>query len=101
MGETVAKGVSVGDAKALSVGAAVAGAVLAEAGADPKTFVTTPVRGTHPGGTARIGVAVDRNLETAVSGLYVADASVLPAAPGAPPILTIMALARHAARRMG
>lgn len=101
VGAVVEKGVTVRDAASLSGGAAMAGAVLTEAGADPATFVTTPLRGTHPGGTARIGVAVDRNLETAVSGLYVADASVLPAAPGAPPILTIMALARHAARRMG
>ncbi len=48
--ETVAKGVSVGDAKALTAGTSMAGAIPDEAGADPKTFVTTPLRGTYPGG---------------------------------------------------
>jgi choline dehydrogenase-like flavoprotein len=37
---------------------------------------------------------------TRVAGLYVADASVLPSAPGAPPILTIIALAKYAAKRI-
>jgi choline dehydrogenase-like flavoprotein len=62
--------------------------------------VTTPLRGAHPGGTARIGEAVDRTLATTVSGLYLADASVLPAAPGAPPILTIVALAKYLAKQL-
>jgi choline dehydrogenase-like flavoprotein len=100
VGETVSKGVTVRDAHLLSCGASMAGALLEEAGADPRTFVTAPLRGTHPGGTARIGVSVDANLETDLPGLYVADASVLPAAPGAPPILTIVALAKYAAKRM-
>ncbi|MBU4608864.1 MAG: GMC family oxidoreductase, partial [Methanobacterium sp.] len=38
---------------------------------------------------------VDENLETKIKGLFVADASVLPLAPGAPPILTIIALAKR------
>ena len=91
----VKKGVTNRDAVLLSEGAAIAGAILEEAGVDPSTFVSTPVRGAHPGGTARIGEAVDINLATEVSGLYVADASVLPTSPGAPPILTIVALAKY------
>lgn len=83
------------DAVLLSEGAAIAGSILEKAGADPSIFVSTPVRGAHPGGTARIGEAVDKNLMTEVDGLYVADASVLPASPGAPPILTIVALAKY------
>ncbi len=83
------------DAVLLSEGANIAGSILEKAGADPSTFVSTPVRGAHPGGTARIGEAVDKNLTTEVDGLYVADASVLPASPGAPPILTIVALAKY------
>ena len=93
--EAVKKGITNRDAVLLSEGAAIAGAILEEAGADPSTFVSTPLRGAHPGGTARIGEAVDKNLATGVSGLYVADASVLPASPGAPPILTIVALAKY------
>jgi choline dehydrogenase-like flavoprotein len=88
------------DAALLSEGAAIAGALLEHAGVDPTTVVTTPLRGAHPGGTARIGEAVDRTLATTVSGLYLADASVLPAAPGAPPILTIVALAKYLAKQL-
>jgi choline dehydrogenase-like flavoprotein len=96
--EDVKKVVTNRDAVLLSEGAAIAGSILEEAGADPSTFVSTPVRGAHPGGTARIGEAVDKNLATEVSGLYVADASVLPAAPCAPPILTIVALAKYVSK---
>jgi len=96
--EKVVKGVTNRDAAILSEGAAIAGAILKEAGVAPYTFVTTPLRGAHPGGTAKIGVVVDKNMETEVHGLYVADASVLPSAPGAPPILTIVALAKYVSR---
>jgi choline dehydrogenase-like flavoprotein len=94
----VKKGVTNRDAVLLSEGASIAGSILEKAGADPSTFVSTPLRGAHPGGTARIGEAVDKNLATALSGLYVADASVLPASPGAPPILTIVALAKYVSK---
>ena len=100
VGETIVKGVTAKDAELLAVGASIAGIILEGAGADPRTLVIASLRGPHPGGTARIGVTVDNNLETAVSGLYVADASVLPVAPGGPPILTIVALAKHATRRI-
>jgi choline dehydrogenase-like flavoprotein len=96
--DEVKKGVTNRDAVRLSEGAAMAGSILENAGADPRTFVSTPLRGAHPGGTARIGEAVDKCLATEVSGLYVADASVLPASPGAPPILTIVALAKYLSR---
>ncbi|RZN40379.1 MAG: GMC family oxidoreductase [Methanophagales archaeon ANME-1-THS] len=99
--EQVEKGVTNRDAVLLSEGAAVAGSILEEAGVDPATFVATPLRGAHPGGTAKIGVAVDTRLETGVSGLYVMDASVLPAAPGAPPLLTIVALAKYGSKLIG
>jgi len=100
VGETVQKGVTAQDARLLTSGAGVAGAILGEAGVDSGTFVTAPLRGSHPGGTARIGVAVDTTLMTSIPGLYITDASVLPSAPGAPPILTIIALAKYAAGMM-
>ena len=96
--EEIKKGVTNRDATIISEGASIAGSVLEKVGVDPSTFVSTPLRGAHPGGTAMVGIAVDKNLATEVSGLYVADASVLPAAPGAPPILTIVALAKYVAR---
>jgi choline dehydrogenase-like flavoprotein len=86
------------DVSLLAEGSAVAGAILTEAGVDPNTLTSTLARGAHPGGTAAIGDVVDTNLETEISGLYVADASVFPCAPGAPPVLTIVALARRLGR---
>jgi len=98
--EMIRKGVTVRDAERLIDGATHATALLTGAGVDPCTLVTAPLRGSHPCGTARIGVSVDTNLETAIPGLYVTDASVLPKAPGRPPILAIIALARYASDRM-
>ena len=94
----ITKGVTNLDATRIAEGASIAGSILEEAGAS--TLVSTPLRGAHPGGTAKIGVSVDKHLATEISGLYVVDASVLPAAPGAPPILTIVALANYVSRRI-
>jgi len=95
VGKNVTKFNTAKDVELLSRGTAIAGAILKEAGVDPTTLVSTYARGAHPGGTAAIGEVVDKNLETKFKGLYVADASVFPKAPGAPPILTIMALAKR------
>ena len=84
----------------LAEGSSLAGAILTEGGVDPDTLVSTPARGAHPGGTAAIGEVVDKNLETEVEGLYVCDASVFPRAPGAPPVLTILALAKKLAKHI-
>ena len=89
------------DVGLLAKGAAASAAILTEAGVDPKTLTSTIARGAHPGGTAAIGEVVDKNLETEVSGLFVADASVFPWAPGAPPVLTIAALAKRLGNYIG
>jgi choline dehydrogenase-like flavoprotein len=83
------------DVELLSKGSAIAGSILNGAGVDTHTLVSTPPRGAHPGGTAAIGDVVNKNLETEIEGLFVADASVFPEAPGAPPVLTIIALAKR------
>ena len=101
VGTTITKRVTVADCERLIRGTAVATSLLTKSGVDPATIVTAPLRGSHPCGTARIGISVDTKLETAVTGLYVVDASALPSAPGAPPILSIIALARYAAEKMG
>jgi choline dehydrogenase-like flavoprotein len=74
--------------------------ILIEAGADPSTIFTTPLRGTHPSGTVRIGTMVDENLQTATQGLYVCDASVFPEALGRPTVLTIIGLAKRLAKHL-
>ncbi len=89
------------DVALLAEGSAVAGTILKESGVNPVTLTSTPARGAHPGGTAAIGQVVDTNLETEISGLFVADASVFPNAPGAPPVLTIVALAKRLGTFLG
>lgn len=71
--------------------------LLVKAGVDPSSIVSTPIRGAHPGGTAAIGKVVDKNLETEIKGLFISDTSVIPQAPGRPPILTVTALAKRLA----
>ena len=98
--ESVVKYNTLRDVELLSTGSAIAGSILKETGVDAHTLVSTYPRGAHPGGTAAIGRVVDRNLETNISGLYVADASVLPEVPGAPPVLTICALAKRLGKHL-
>ena len=88
------------DVALLARGSAIAGSILTEAGVIPETLVSTYARGAHPGGTAAIGEIVDTNLQTEIEGLYVADASVFPEAPGAPPVVTIIALAKRLAKHI-
>lgn len=88
------------DIQYLAEGCAVAGAILENAGVDPNTIISTIYRGAHPGGTAPIGEVVDNNLKTEIDGFYVCDASVIPKAPGAPPILLILALAKKLSKHL-
>ncbi|MFA5096397.1 MAG: GMC family oxidoreductase [Candidatus Omnitrophota bacterium] len=75
--------------------------ILIKAGADPKSlFTMKQIRGPHPGGTAAIGEVVDNMLETEIKNLFVCDNSVLPKAPGLPPILTLIALSKWLAKRL-
>ena len=74
--------------------------ILIEAGARRDTIFTTPLRGTHPSGTVRIGTLVDRNLQTEMQGLYVCDASVFPEALGRPTVLTIIGLGKRLAKKL-
>lgn len=94
------KAVTDRDRERLDAGAEHSRKILEAAGADPKTITVSRVQGAHPGGTAAIGKVVDADLRTDVEGLYVCDASVLPTAPGLPPILTICALGKRLGRRL-
>lgn len=98
--DSVVKYSTAHDVELLSQGSAIAGVILKQAGVNPHRLISTPARGAHPGGTAALGEVVDENLETEISGLFVADASVFPEAPGAPPVLTILALAKRLAKHI-
>lgn len=74
--------------------------ILVAAGADAGRIFMTPLRGTHPSATARIGHTVDERLETATRGLFVCDASVFAQALGRPTVLTIIGLAKRLAAHL-
>jgi choline dehydrogenase-like flavoprotein len=74
--------------------------ILLEAGAKPETIFTTPLRGTHPSGTVRVGTLVDEQLQTEIQGLYVCDASVFPEALARPTVLTIIGLSKRLAKHI-
>ncbi|MBA2853060.1 choline dehydrogenase-like flavoprotein [Methanococcus maripaludis] len=87
---SVKKEMSMNDTRTLCEGVSKASKYLYNLGIE-NIYSTVP-RGSHPGGTCAVGKVVDKNLETEIEGLYVCDASVIPKAPGAPPILGIMAV---------
>ena len=72
--------------------------ILLKMGVSKESIVATSLKGAHPGGTAAVGEVVNNNFESEIRGLYVADASVIPEAPGRPPILTIVAIAKKVAK---
>ena len=74
--------------------------ILIEAGVKPETLFMTPLRGTHPSGTVRIGEMLDENLQTEVKGLYVCDASTFPEALARPTVLTIIGLGKRLAKHL-
>jgi len=88
------------DYKKLNKGAELSKQILLEAGVKKKDMFITKPRGAHPGGTAAIGDVVNTDLETEIKNLYVCDASVFPQSPGAPPIVTIIALAKRLAKKL-
>ena len=97
---TVSKPVTEQDWVRLREGSTIAEEILVKAGADRRSIVVSKPQGAHPGGTAAIGKVVDADLQTKVDNLFVCDGSVLPTAPGMPPILTIAALAKRLAKTL-
>jgi choline dehydrogenase-like flavoprotein len=84
------------DKQRMQKGYAKAKEILHHAGA--KKIFSTLWTSAHPGGSVRIGELVDSNLQTAYDNLYVCDCSVIPAAWGLPPTLTVLALAKRLAK---
>ena len=81
------------DRKKLAHGVGMAKAILREAGAH-HIFKSWHFAA-HPGGSVRIGEGVDADLQTPTPGLYVCDASVIPAPWGLPPTLTLLCLGKR------
>ena len=97
---TISKPLTKNDRPRLKAAEEVCHKILIEAGADPSTIFMTPLRGTHPSGTVRIGRMLDQNLQTEVEGLYVCDASTFPEALDRPTVLTIIGLAKRLSKHL-
>jgi choline dehydrogenase-like flavoprotein len=93
----VSKGLTASDRARLDRAQDVARRILVRAGCAPETILGTPLRGTHPSASVRVGEMLSTDLETDVAGLHVCDASVFPEALGRPTVLTIISLARRLA----
>ena len=88
------------DQQRLNHAAIVCRKILVEAGCDSESIFITPLRGTHPSGTVRIGEMLDTDLRTEVEGLYVCDASTFPEALDRPTVLTIIALGKRLSQHL-
>ena len=80
-------------------GVGMARAILAAAGA--RHVFKSWHFAAHPGGSLRIGDAVDSDLQTATPGLFVCDASVIPEPWGLPPTLTLLCLGQRLGQYLG
>ena len=84
--------------KAFNRGFEKAEKILKKVGA--KDMFKTQISGAHPGGTAKIGEVVDKNLQTKYENLYVCDDSVIPEEFGFPPVLTLIGLGKRLAKHL-
>ncbi len=83
------------DMKRLDKGVGIIRKVLKKAGAADDSILAFKPSGAHPSASCRIGVVVDKNLETRIKNLYCCDASVLPTSLGLPLVWTIVALGKR------
>jgi choline dehydrogenase-like flavoprotein len=87
------------DTDRLADGVALCGEILARLGAPAGTHFLGLLNAGHPGGALPVGRGPDAFHDRRLPhNVWVADASLVPAALGRPPILTIMAMARRVAR---
>ena len=88
------------DEKTMARGIEIAKSIMVKAGVIPETISIAKGIGGHPGGTAAIGRVIGSDLQTGIRNLYVCDNSVMPCSGGIPPVLTLIALGKKAARTM-
>jgi choline dehydrogenase-like flavoprotein len=100
VGGRISKTFSEADRKRFEYSRETSKKLLLKAGCDPDDIHHSGFVMGHPSGTVRVGQLLDTNLETSVKNLYCCDTSVMPEAPGRPPALTIIVLAKRLADRL-
>jgi choline dehydrogenase-like flavoprotein len=97
----MSKPITATDAMRMKKGDDLCREMLVKAGCEADSISVSTMIGGHPGGTAAMGVVVNENFETRkVKNLYVCDTSVFPRSPGAPPVLTLIAMVKQWARKL-
>jgi choline dehydrogenase-like flavoprotein len=96
----ISKPFTAADQKKLDHAKEIARRILRKAGADPDSILLTPMRGTHPCATVRIGDLLDGNLQTEIENLYVCDASAFPESLARPTVLTILGLGKRLVKHL-
>jgi len=95
--ELIHKRLSKADQQKLKKGETQARVILKNAGA--KGIFKTAYLAAHPGGSVKIGEALDSNLKTIkYDNLYVCDCSVIPEAWGLPPTMSLICLGKRLAK---
>ena len=74
--------------------------VFKKAGAKESSVYPMKAAGAHPSATCRIGVVIDKNLETQIRDLYCCDASVFPSSLGAPVVWTVVSLGKRLSKHL-
>jgi choline dehydrogenase-like flavoprotein len=97
---SISKPATTRDRAIISEARRIARQILVAAGADRHRLITTPLRGTHPASTVRIGHLVDSDLRSESAGLYVCDASIFPEALARPTVLTIIGFGKRLVRQL-
>lgn len=69
--------------------------ILIKAGCIPGSIFHTDLTLGHPGQTVPLGILLDNNFESPIKNIFCCDTSVMPEAPGMPPALTVVVLAKH------
>jgi ferredoxin len=99
-GERICKTLTGADHRTLEEAVELCTGIFEKLGVDRRTVFLGTLNAGHPGGTLPLTAADAQTLhpDRLPPNLYVADASLLPASLGNPPILTIMALAMRIGR---
>ena len=98
---SISKPMTVRDKERLRHAENVCAKILIRTGCDPRTIFTTPLRGTHPSGTVRIGEMLDSDLKLhELNNCYVCDASTFPEALDRPIVLTVIGMGKRLAKHL-